>query len=172
MIYIGNFKDWINDSVINIILSTAGDRRPDSNSHNETRDLESMWKTANYTSNKIGWEMYYESHVGKLIPPIDVGTTYEHWFCKMNPGDMLPLHDDRYEGKPLIQLEQEGIKVNRYWMACQDMIPGHVFAYKNTLLDNYRAGDLFLFPEAGGLHASCNIGLVPKISYQLTQIVV
>ncbi len=168
MIYIGNFESWINEDFINKILLSNGDRRPAPGTKEETSDLQLMWKEANYQSGKISWEMYYESHLGKFKPPIEITGVYEHWFCKMNPGDMLPLHDDRYEGKKMQDIIESGKTIKRYWMACQDMLPGHVFSYENQLLDNYRAGDLFEFTIPDALHGSCNIGFVPKISYQLT----
>lgn len=168
MIYIGNFKSWIDQELINKIINTSGDRRPSPGTKEETSDLQHLWKEANYESGKISWEMYYESHLGLFKPPIEINGTYEHWFCKMNPGDMLPLHDDRYEGKKMQDIIDSGKTITRYWMACQDMLPGHVFAYEDVLLDGYKAGDMFAFPVPNALHGSCNIGLVPKISYQLT----
>lgn len=168
MIFVGNFASWIDQELINKMLSSNGDRRPEPNTHNETADLQKMWQDANYTPNKISWEMYYESHLGNFTPPFPINGEYEHWFCKMSPGDLLPLHDDRFEGKKMQDIIASGKTIKRYWMACQDMLPGHVFAYEDQLLDGYKAGDMFLFPTPDALHGSCNIGLVPKISYQLT----
>ena len=168
MIYVGNFKEWLDQNIINTILTTSGDRRPDPTTYNETADLQNLWKQANYSPNRISWEMYYESHLGKFLPPFTIDGEYEHWFCKMNPGDMLPLHDDRFEGKKMQDIIDSGKTINRYWLACQDMLPGHVFAYEDVLVDNYKAGDMFKFTVPNALHGSCNIGLVPKISYQLT----
>lgn len=168
MIFVGNYKSWINETMMNSMLSSNGDRRPSVSKAGETNDLMKLWESANYEPSRIGWGMFYESHLGKFPPPINITGEYEHWFSKLNPGDMLPLHDDRFEGKPMQSLIENGKTVKRYWMACQDMIPGHVFAYEDTLLDNYKAGDMFLFPTPYALHGSANLGLLPKISYQLT----
>jgi hypothetical protein len=193
MKYIGNYKDWIdaNQPIINKMLGTVtgerngtyhdteivqmqGDRRPkpptEADLYKETLDLATLWKGAGYELHRVSWEMFYESHLGKFEPPFPITTRYEHWFCKMSPGDLLPMHDDRFEGKTLNDLLKEGSTVKRYWMACQDAMLGHVFSYKTTNLTDYKAGDLFLFDEADALHGSCNIGFIPKISYQLTVI--
>jgi len=193
MIYIGNFKNWLdeNKNIIDKMLGVAtgerngtyheteiqqmyGDRRPappkEEDLYKETLDLAQLWEGAGYKVERVGWEMFYESHLGKFNPPFPVNSKYEHWFCKMSPGDILPMHDDRFEGKTLEELLSQGTTVKRYWMACQDELHGHVLAYKNTLLTGYKAGDLYMFEKANDLHGSCNLGFVPKLSYQLTVI--
>lgn len=192
MKYIGNFKTWLDENKEIIekmaaghgerngsyheeeIFRMKGDRRPapptEEDLYAETLDLADLWKGAGYELHKVSWEMFYESHLGEFKPPFEISSKYEHWFCKMSPGDILPMHDDRVEGRTVKELLAEGTTVKRYWMACQDAKHGHVFAYKDTLLTGYKAGDMYLFDEADDLHGSCNVGFVPKISYQLTVI--
>lgn len=194
MKYVGNYKSWLdeNQHLIDMMMGTSvgerngtyhddeiermkGDRRPapptQEDLYNETLDLAKMWYGAGYDLNKISWEMFYQSHLGKFKPPLPIPKgQYEHWFCKMSPGDLLPMHDDRFQGKSLKEMNSEGINITRYWMACQDAQHGHVFAYKDTLLTGYKAGDMFVFDRADDLHGSCNVGFVPKLSYQLTVI--
>ena len=79
------------------------------------------------------------------------------WFSKLNPGDTFPMHVDTFKDD----------NNKRYWIACQDYEPGHVFIYKDTLVTNYRAGDVFLFDEPTALHGAANLSTVAKISLQV-----
>ena len=49
-----------------------------------------------------------------------------------------------------------------------DWEPGHVFMYENTVLTDYRAGDMYKFENPMALHGSCNIGTKPRIVLQVT----
>jgi hypothetical protein len=44
---------------------------------------------------------------------------------------------------------------------------GHVFAYDNSVLQDYRAGDMYEFTNSGMWHGAANLGFNPKISLQI-----
>ncbi len=159
MQYIGNFQTWLPQHAIDTILSIDGDRRPEHNPESYKSGLANLWSRSGINFYKVGWTLYYQSHFNKKITiPEEIKNVSNWWFCKLNPGDMFPLHQDLYkEPKP----------VKRYWMACQDHMPGHVFFYGKESLNNYRAGDLFLFENENEWHGACNLGFVPKISLQI-----
>jgi hypothetical protein len=160
MKYIGNYKDWLDPKTLEIMLTTPGEKRPLESEADEYRKsaVYKKWVEAGYDYRKLSWQFYFDDHVGWLDPPLETAHKFKWWFSKMNPGEMFPLHIDSFPD------EEKNVK--RYWMACQDRDPGHIFIYKDTQLD-WKAGDLYLFDEAREWHGTANIGFVPKISYQL-----
>lgn len=159
MKFIGNFKSWIDQAIIDRILNIEGDRRPEKNIESYKNSLAEVWSNAGFNLDKIGWTLYYQEHFDFKIEIMSEITNVESWwFCKLNPGDIFPLHQDLYKNT---------FSVKRYWMACQDHLPGHVFLYNDSVLNDYRAGDLFLFENEKEWHGACNIGFTPKISLQI-----
>lgn len=161
MRYIGNYANWIDPKVMSVILTTNGDRRPseleNADYKNKTAEL---WIKAGYDLSKLGWEFYYKEHVGDLSMPIPVQGNVKWWFSKLSPGDMFPLHFDHFPG--------DITNIKRYWMACQDFIPGHIFIYNGKNLEDYKAGDLFEISPTENMHAAANLGFTPKVSLQIT----
>lgn len=159
MKYIGNFQNWLPQHAIDRILNTNGDRRPEPNPDAYKNALAKVWYDAGFNLEKIGWSLYYQKHFDEeIVIPKEIKNVSSWWFCKLNPGDIFPLHQDLYKDpKP----------VKRYWMACQNHEPGHIFFYGNESLNNYKAGDLFLFENENEWHGSCNIGFTAKISLQI-----
>lgn len=161
MKYIGNYAQWIDPKVISVILTTNGDRRPsDIDKADYKLKTADLWAEAGIDVSKLGWEFYYKEHVGDLDMPISTRGNVKWWFSKLMPGDMFPLHYDHFEGN--LQ------NVKRYWMACQDYEPGHVFIYKGKNLEDYKAGDLYEISPTEYMHAAANLGFIPKISLQIT----
>lgn len=161
MKYVGNYLDWIDPGIINTILTTSGERRPKLSSEDYEDATVTQWKAAGYDMSKLGWEFYYNEHIGKAhidLPIATAGRQYKWWFSKLNPGDFFPMHVDHFKTEKNVQ---------RFWMACQDHCRGHVFAYNDLVLQDYRAGDLFEFVEPDMWHAAANLGFVPKISLQI-----
>lgn len=161
MIYIGNFSSWIDPEIIKIILDTNGERRPKPQPGEYEQATVNRWRAAGIDMSKIGWEFYYNEHISKdhIELPIDINSRqYKWWFSKLNPGDMLPMHTDHFESANNVQ---------RFWMACQDHQPGHVFTYDGKFLEGYQAGDMFELSPANIEHGAANLGTVPKISLQI-----
>jgi len=162
MMYIGNFKSWIDPQIIETILTGTGERRPNLNVSEKEKPTQEKWTNAGIDVTKLGWEFFYNEHINKdhIELPINPGTRkYKWWFSKLNPGDLLPLHVDLYP--------ETMTNVQRFWMACQDHEPGHIFYNGDETLNNYKAGDLFEFPAADSWHGAANLGFTPKISFQI-----
>ncbi len=162
MMYVGNYKSWIDPDIINTILTTSGERRPLPVVSEKEMPTHNKWVNAGIDPKKIGWEFFYNEHVNRphIELPINPGTRkYKWWFSKLNPGDLLPLHVDLYP--------ETMTNVQRFWMACQDHEPGHIFYNGDEALNNYKAGDLFEFPAADSWHGAANLGFTPKISFQI-----
>ena len=160
MKYIGNYKDWIDPSILEIILTTSGEKRPLESEIVDQRKskMYKKWSEAGYDYKRLSWQFYYSEHLGSVPTPFRTDKKYKWWFSKMDPGEMFPLHIDSFPDK------EENIK--RYWMACQDRDPGHIFIYKDIQVD-WKAGDLYIFEDAREWHGTANIGFIPKVSYQL-----
>jgi hypothetical protein len=160
MIYVGNFKDWINPYALDVILTFSGEKRPLEKELEEERKIGTVgkWLESGYKLDRLSWEFFYSDHVGNLEPPIPVSSNYKWWISKLKPGEIFPMHIDSFP--------DDGKKITRYWMAMQDRLPGHIFCYNDIQLD-YVAGDMYIFDEARDWHGAANIGFIPKISYQL-----
>jgi hypothetical protein len=160
MMYVGNYKSWIDPTIIQTILQTPGERRPKPQIGGYESLTESEWNAAGFDMKKIGWEFYYNQHINREhidLPINPNGSKYKWWFSKLNPGDMFPMHVDHFATEKNVQ---------RFWMACQDHQPGHIFVCGDHVLEDYKAGDLFEFPS-NEWHAAANLGFTPKISFQL-----
>ena len=57
----------------------------------------------------------------------------------------------------------------RYWVPLQDFIPGHVFIYGNSMVANYRRGDVFQYENSQDEHGAANLSFVPRIVLQVTE---
>jgi hypothetical protein len=162
MEYIGNFAEWIDDTVIEQILIFPGDRRP-KKEHSQYESLvEQKWRAAGFDTNRLGWEIYFDEHlqIPNLDLPIDPASKkFKWWYTKLLPGDLFPLHIDVYP--------ENRENIERYWLACEDYRPGHIFINENVVLDQYKKGDMYKFDDPKSWHAAANIGFTPKISYQL-----
>lgn len=162
MRFIKNYKTWLEDHMIQTILNQPGDRRPDLSEpvKEYKQSITDLALKAGYDPTKLAWTMYYPSHFKQeILLPFDAGKDHHWWFCKLNPGDMFPMHQDLFE--------DDRPRIRRFWMACQDHKLGHIFVYNNQSLDNYQAGDLFEFENPKEWHAACNLGFEPKISLQI-----
>lgn len=158
---LGNYKELIEGNFLQVIKEAPGLRRPgDFGPESITKDkIASMWNDAGYDFNKIGWWIYFEKFFeSKPNFPVE-WNVIDWWFVKLSPGDLFPMHIDAFEGDPP--------NIKRWWMACEDYQPGHVFIYEGKMLDEYRAGDLFEFNNPHAWHAAANLSFVPKISLQI-----
>lgn len=95
------------------------------------------------------------------------------------PGQGVAWHTDtcqQYQKKfPDLKINQNTFqsdkgKIVRYWFSVTDWCRGHMFQISNTILWNYKKGQVFQIPFGQG-HASSNAGLQPQFSVALTGIV-
>jgi hypothetical protein len=159
MLYKGNFSKIFEPNVLEFIIANAGEARPQTNINNYQLDNFQKWKAAGFDTNKIRWEVFSgDTPNFNFEISLPFKGTIKWWFVKLNPGDMFPLHLDTCPDPQ---------NVRRYWIACQDYTPGHIFAYDDKILTGYKAGDVFMFDHSTVLHGSTNIGFTPKISLQV-----
>jgi hypothetical protein len=75
----------------------------------------------------------------------------------------MPMHTDPHTHER---------QCNRYWIPLQGYESGHLFIYKNQLITNYKAFDVFKYDHEHDAHGAANIGHSPRIVLQVTEYVV
>jgi hypothetical protein len=159
MLYKGNFTEIFEPEALEFIINNQGDIRPQTTIADYQSENFRQWKSAGFDMNKIRWEVFSgDTPNFNFSVSLPFRGNIKWWFAKLNPGDMFPLHLDTFP---------ENENVRRYWIACQDYSPGHIFAYDDKILTGYKAGDTFMFDHNTVLHGSANIGFIPKISLQV-----
>jgi hypothetical protein len=182
MKFIGNYKHWFPDGLIETILTNDGDVVPVYQPEKWRGKPE--WDQARISLENAGYpeldykfhqytietecikqfqtEIYLKSKNFKFEPPIlPHWCEYHHWWIvKYLPGDMQPMHFD-----PHVINTKDCI---RYTMMLTDFEDGHIFVYDDYLLTDYKVGDLFMWPEPMINHGAANISMNPRISLQLS----
>jgi len=160
MKYIGNCADWIESELIDFLLqSDIGDKVPSSDDHSNDPQFK-YWINEGFPYNKINFTFIFHD---SLDFPVELPTIFKHarewWFSKLNPGDIVPWHADKFK------YNEENIE--RYWVAMQNYIPGHIFMYEDKPFVDYKKGDIFLFDNPKACHGAANISFIPKLSLQV-----
>ena len=174
MKYIGNFIDRIPAGLIETVLSDPGDLTPvyqpdkwsDRKEYDDARvSLENAGYPAldyhfhQYTKNTACIQPYVDQ-IDFRFDLDDFLHEFHWWFIKLDPGEMQPMHFDPHV--------LDTHTCNRYTMMLTDFEDGHIFTYGDVLLNNYKAGDLFLWPDSMVLHGVANIGMRPRLSLQMS----
>lgn len=166
--YIGNYASIIQESWFED-FKKAGEIRPNlkmsENPDKSKYVLEQAqeWIDAGYDlwNGSVKWEMFWEKHITEApdLQSLEFcnGKYTKWWFAKVMPGKCFPKHKDAYD--------MNFKKVSRYWMAIDDHQWGHIFMLENTILSDYKKGDVFKFDD--DVHAGANVGMTPKISLQI-----
>lgn len=160
MIYLGNYADWIQPEWVDYLMNHTGYPRPGSKVLENSFEVNQNQAIDNsgYVEQVYWYKFTPENFPFDLKPPF--GEARLWWFVKLLPGNLIPLHRD--------QDEEVGNRTTLYWMSLVDYEPGHLFVCKDTLLTNYKKGDLFKLEHANDLHGSCNIGFSPRIIFNFT----
>jgi hypothetical protein len=146
---ITNIKDCFSTELISYMLENDGVARPDSDMLG-SGGLAEKYSSKGFKLSKLSWETFNSDNLPyDLVLPFKSVGSIKWWFSKLNPGDMFPLHLDTYS-------EEKDFK--RYWVACQDHSPGHIFMYEKEVLTGYSAGDVFEFDAGHIWHGACNLG--------------
>jgi hypothetical protein len=161
MQFIGNYADWIKPEWVNYLLNNDGTKRPGGGDNPDCEEFRQA-TSVGYDLTKTYWHHYTNNTFPfDVVPPIQKEDGM-WWFIKMNPGNFMPMHRDPH-------VTQDGkTDCVRYWMPLQDYADGHVFIYKNQLMTDYRAGDLWSYDDANEIHGACNIGFTPRLTFQFT----
>lgn len=177
MQYIGNFIDRIPNGLIQTVLDNDGEVTPvyQPDKWQGTPEIEAALKeveAAGYDKLDYTFHQYTDStdcmqpfvedmqwlSFDNILPkPYE---QYHWWIVKYNPGDMQPMHVD-----PHVRGMKECL---RYTMMLTDFEEGHILTHNDFMLNDYRAGDLFVWEDYYCLHGAVNIGYNPRISLQVS----
>lgn len=161
MKYLDNYLNWIKPEWVEYLLSNTGFPRPENKVLENSFEVKqnSIISNQGYT-NSVYWYKFTPENFPFDITMPTGETPIQWWFVKMLPGNLLPMHID--------QEIEIGKHTNLHWMSLSDYVPGHVFVCNDTLLANYKAGDLYVLEDANALHGACNIGFEPRLIFNFT----
>lgn len=188
MEYVGNQKEYITDELMNILKTREGDRVPiwDPQRGHGHPLLEQL------TKDGLSWfgqdmpKQYFSVYNAKsndmkdynfVLPKLPViGKNVFWWFVKLNPGELQLMHYDMHvlgvfhEDNNFSKVTKtvDLKNVRRYTMFLQDWQPGHIFTYKDQMVANYKAGDIFEWSDPELLHGVANISFNPRYTLQIT----
>ena len=163
MKYLGNYRDWINPDWLITLTAESGMGRPRDGKRPDSPEEELEYeraRSAGYKDDAVYFWMFDENNFPADIKPPFIDGQFHWWITKMLPGNFMPMHVDPHT------LYQRNSK--RYWMPFQDWEPGHIFMYKDSVITNYKAGDVWVYEDATALHGAANIGHTPRIVLQIS----
>lgn len=178
MEFIGNYSDWLKPEWVDYVLTHEGKEMPKyefeqngilesvaKGERAEFCEYQKKYEDAGYKHNSLLYYIFEQEDLPFKItlPPfvkLKEGQGYYWNLFKYKPGHLLPIHSDR-----AAKFEHN---CERFWMPWLDYTDGHVYIYKDTMLSNYKAGDVFKFPDPFGVHGAANISLTPRITFQIT----
>jgi hypothetical protein len=162
MNYIGNYKNWIKQEYIDFMLSTDGTPRPSGGRNPDSEEFRKA-KEHGYDLSQTYWYIYEsDTFPFEIKLPFNSNLDSMWWGIKMKPGNFMPVHRDPHTYDPALY------QVDRYWMALQDWKPGHIFMYDRQVLVDYKAGDVFHYPDAQEIHCACNIGNSVRLTFHFS----
>jgi hypothetical protein len=178
MKFIGNYKDWLKDEWVDYVLNHDGKEMPrwefqkngilDAIARGERAEFceyQKKYEAAGYTHDSMLYWIFENDDIPFEIPlppfvQLKEGQGYYWNLFKYNPGHLLPVHSDR--------ATKFELNCERYWMSWLDYQEGHILVYEDTMIAPYKAADVFKFTNPFGTHGAANIGLTPRITFQIT----
>lgn len=165
MKFIKNIADQIDPNWLAEVMSKEGIHRPREGGIPTGPEGESEWQKAidsGYDPTASYFQMFDQSNCSFDIPAFYTCENKKHhwWITKMMPGNFMPMHVD-----PHTKTEKNS---QRYWIPLQDWECGHIFAYEDTIITNYKAGDMWVYEDSQALHGAANIGLNPRVVLQVS----
>jgi hypothetical protein len=158
MKFLGNFSDWVKPDILKYILNNPGQVRPGLEENKSSIQQVEEWKNIQVPGAK--WSFHYEEvGISHLELPIPLQGKINWWFVKLDPSCVFPLHKDTFF--------DDSANVRRLWIPYQNYVRGHIFIYKDELVKDYMAGDIFEFDDPTADHGSSNISMIPKVSLQI-----
>ena len=162
MKYLGNFLNWVDPLWRKLVLETNGQARPrdwPAETAIESAEYQKA-QDAGYDLTAVHWWVYEKQNLNiEVNPPWCSGKT-SWWITKLLPGQFMPMHTD-----PFTHYQN----CKRYWVPLQDFSPGHLFIYNNTLIKDYKAGDVYEYYNSKDIHGAANIGHEPRVVLQVTE---
>lgn len=165
MIYLGNFKQWIDPKWREEVLEFNGHQGLIYQASNENKDryaeyqkaIASGWKT-----DAVYWWRYTSQITSFDIsnPPWITSTSpISWWIVKQMPTQIQPMHTD---------VDKDN-NCKRYWIPLQDYESGHILINEDSLISNYKIGDVYQFDTSLDLHGSANLGFTPRVVLLITE---
>jgi hypothetical protein len=163
MKYIGNYKDWIDPKWLDTILSTYGKPVPKEWEAQNLEEFEEVVaaRNAGYKMNAIYCWFYFPPDVTiDSNPPWCKNQVRMCWFVKMDPGQFVPIHRDRFR-----------LPTTRYWVALQDYEAGHILVHGDdgAMIKDYKLGDVYQLDTANELYGESNISLTPLVALHIAE---
>ena len=178
MEYITNCKDWLKDEWVDYVLNNDGKEMPRyefqengileavaAGDRAEFCEYQKKYNDAGYSNDALLYYIFEQEDLpfDITLPPfikLKENQGYYWNLFKYNPGHVLPMHSDRATDWEL--------NCQRYWMSWLDYQEGHILIYEDNLIAPYKAGDTYKFTNPFGTHGAANIGLTPRITFQVT----
>lgn len=170
MEYIGNFKSWVTDDLMNHLITKQGDTRPvwqpDRWKGHPVLDEFRENLRQGYSNNKHDFQQFNGDSLDMKdfdikFPDLPKSRKHLHWwFIKLLPGQMQAMHVDPH----LVEVENPV----RYTMFLQDYIPGHIFVWDDKMAANYKIGDVFEWSDPMIVHGCVNISYTTRYTLQIT----
>ena len=178
MDYIGNYKDWLKDEWVEYTLNNTGYEMPkyefESNGilasiaageRAEFCEFQKKYEKVGFKHDTLLYYLFDETNFPFEIPlppfvELKEGQNYYWNLFKYYPGNLLPIHSDK-----TTKFEKNCV---RYWMSWLDWQDGHILIYENKMIAPYKAADAYQFTDPFATHGAANIGLTPRISFQIT----
>lgn len=168
MKYIGNYKDWITDEIMNYLRTHDGDTRPvwqpeRWQGHPMLDSLRETCRTA-YSHRDDKFQQFNAGTPGMIdivLPELPEKRNQCHWwFIKLLPGQFQSMHIDPH----LVEVTNPV----RYTMFLEDYVPGHIFVWDDKIASNYKAGDVFEWSDPMIVHGCTNISYQNRYTLQIT----
>lgn len=177
MRYFGNYKHLIKPEWVDLLLSTKGIPISPWKDHKENEieadpDIEQTTartpeeaalfaKDGPYGNKLIMAEMFTKENLPFIL---DLGELNylldgDWWFIKQLPGQFMPMHRDTKN------VHDDNIRI---WMPWLDYQEGHVFIHEGKFVEGYVSGDMWRYDKDNDLHGSVNIGLTPRLTFQIS----
>lgn len=169
MLKVGHISELLDDlswmdTVREEVLSKNGMFRPRDGGKPQGPEGDAEWQKAidaGYDPNATYFQMFDKNNLESEIPVFHTcGRSRHWWITKMLPGNFMPMHVD-----PHTKQEKD---TDRFWIPLQDWEQGHIFAYEDQIITDYKKGDVYKYDNSQALHGAANIGLTPRIVLQVT----
>jgi len=142
--FLGNFKNWLDPLWLKQVLNSRGAGRPKEGQTPNSKRMEEEYaraREAGYSEDAIYFWMFDKDNVNFDIPqPPFIDGKFHWWITKMMPGNFMPMHVD-----PHTTYQKNS---QRYWIPLQDWEPGHIFIYENSMMADYKAGDIWMYTDS------------------------
>jgi len=170
MKYIGNYRDWITDELMNHLRTRDGDTayvwQPNRWQGHPLLDKFRELARPGYAHKNHDFQQFNRNSIDMqgfeiVLPDLpEKRNRCFWWFVKLLPGQMQAMHIDPH----LVEVDNPV----RYTMFLQDFEPGHIFVYDDKMLSNYKAGDVYEWSDPMIVHGVVNIGYNTRYTLQIT----